>query len=215
VTTPSSYFPSYDGTYNADDDLVAPWWIPGWTSQNRTDTAYEIAAGSENVLGPGFPSLSFCAVTGNYFDPNSSGTPGFITVMMSDNITVTDDSTTYRLAQRLTGSMNQPNNLAYNNWGNGILYLTMGRLNITLFCTDQSADGATITTDSGNDFTYYVTEHFMGGRQYQITVPSADSPGPEDINSLIVSGTVTPYAYDPVWPMGMVLPPPSLPTTWP
>lgn len=212
MTTPSSYFPSYDGTYNADDDLVAPWWVPGWTAQNKIS----IEAGGENILGPGFPALSFCTVTGNFFDPNSSGTPGFITVMMSDNITVTDDdSNIYRLAQRLTGSMNQPNNLAYNNWGNGVLYLTMGRLNITLFCTDQSADGATIATDSGNPFTYYVTEHFMGGRQYQITVPSAMSPGPEDINSLIVAGTVTPYAYDPVWPMGLVLPPPSLPTTWP
>jgi hypothetical protein len=202
MTTPG-YWPAYTGTYNADDDLVAPWWIPGWTAQNRTDTADEIVAGTDDLLGPGFPTnLVFTNVTGNYFDPNSSGIPGYLTVMMSDSILVQDGTEYYRLPQRLTGYMNQATSLAYNNWGNGILYLRLGRLDINLFCTDQTSDGSTITCDNGGSLTYWVTEHFMGGRQYQISVPSSGSPGPSDINSLIISGSVTPYQYDPANPMG-------------
>jgi hypothetical protein len=45
-----------------------------------------------------------------------------------------------------------------------------------------------------------VTEHWQGGRRYQITVPSSSAPGPVDINSLIVPGSVKPYAYDPTFP---------------
>lgn len=195
----NSYWPNYNGTYNASDDLVAPWWVPGWTSQNPIN----INAGSGSILGPGFPTnLNFCQVTGEYFDTNSSGIAGFLTVQMSDNITVVDGDNTFRLPQRLTGTMNQPMPFAYNNWGSGKLYVQLGHLNIELFCTDQTTSGSTITTDSGNDFFYFVTEHFLGGRTYHIKVPSASSPGPVDINSLIVAGTVKPYKYDPVFPMG-------------
>lgn len=214
----NSYFPAYTGTFNADDDLVAPWWIPGWTAQNREQTAFEIEAGNTNLTGPGWPSnLAFVRLTGMYFDTNSSGAGGFLTLMMSDGIMVTDDSAYYRLPQRLTGTMNQRVAFSYNNWGNGPLYLRMGFLDIEVFATDQTSDGAEITTDSGGTFTYWVTEHMLGGRQYQIQVPSASSPGPVDINSLIVAGTVQPYAYDPVNPMGNMLipvPPPSTATPY-
>jgi hypothetical protein len=209
MTELNSYFPSYDGTYNADDPLVAPWWVPGWTAQDKISEP----AGPGSITGPFFPSnLAFVRVTGEYFDGNSSGIPGFLTVMMSDSITVQDAGQYFRMPQRLTGAMNFPSNLSYNNWGSGILYLALGRLDITLFATDQTASGSVITTDSGSPLTYWVTEHFMGGRQFQITVPSASAPGPADINSLIVAGSVTPYAYDPVSPMGQMLipvPPPS------
>lgn len=206
----NSYWPEYRGTMNADDPLVAPWWIPGWTAQDKIS----IEAGSESLTGPGFPSnLSFCRVTHSYFDPNSSGIPGFLTIMMSDGITVTDGSQTVSMPQRLAGTMNAPNYLAYNNWGNGVLYFGGGFLDITLFCTDQNVAEATVVTNFGQPFTFWVTEHFMGGRQYQITVPSADAAtGPVDLSTLIVAGSVVPYAYDPVNPMGNFLipiPPPS------
>jgi hypothetical protein len=210
VTTPG-YFPSYNGTFNADDNLVAPWWVPGWTAQAiGADT---VVAGAQNATGPGFPTnLALVQLTGNYFDTNGSGASGFLTVMMSDGITVQDGSQYYRLPQRLTGTMNQRYGFAYNNWGNGPLYLEYGLLNIEVFATDQSVSGSTITTDSGVPLSYWVTEHMLGGRTYQITVPSSDAPGPVDINSLIVPGSVRPFAYDPVNPMGNTLipvPPPS------
>lgn len=204
------FVPTYNGTYNADDPLVAAWWIPGWTAQHKIS----IEAGQESLIGPGFPNnLSFCQITHSYFDPNSSGIGGFLTIMMSDGITVTDGSQTVTMPQRLAGTMNQPQYLAYNNWGNGVLYLGGGFLNITLFCTDQAVAAATVVTDCGQPFTYWVTEHWMGGRQYQIAVPSADASEPVDLSTLIVPGSVQRYAYDPVNPMGNflipILPPSS------
>lgn len=212
----NSFFPSNPGIFNADDDLVAPWFIPGWTAQNRTDADKEIAPGNNNLLGPGFPSnLAFTQITGRYFDTNSSGVGGFLTLMMSDGILVTDNSQVFRLPQRLTGTMNQSFAQAFNNWGNGALYLRLGFLDIAVFATDQTTDGATIVTDSGGALTYWVTEHMLDGRTYQISVPSSSSPGPVDINSLIIPGSVRPYAYDPVNPMGNMLIPIPLPATVP
>jgi hypothetical protein len=202
VTTPNGYTPIYNGTFNADDRLVAPWFIPGWEVQNKVN----IPANQSNLFGPGFPTnLSFVNITGNYFDSNSSGLAGYLTLMMSDNITVADTinsvTTYYRMPARLTGTMNQPTPYAYNQWGSGQLYLRAGFLDIEVFATDQTASGVTITTDSGNPLFYFVIEHFLGGRTYHIQVPTADAPGPVDIESLIVAGTVKPYKYDPVFPM--------------
>lgn len=199
MTTPNSYWPTYNGTFNADDPLVAPWWVPGWTAQDKIN----ILAGHSSSLSPNFPTnLAFVNVTGTFVDPNSSGIGGFFTFMMSDNITLLDNSVYYRLPKRLTGTMNQSLAFAYNNWGNGVIYMWLGNLNCTLFATDQTASGSTITTDSGNPFTYYVTEHFLGGRQYQITVPSSAAGTSVDIETLIVTGTIKPYNFDPVFPMG-------------
>jgi hypothetical protein len=209
----NSFFPTGEGVFTFDQPLVSPWFIPGWTSQDATEPQFEIPAGEESLTGPGFPhNLSFGRVTHKYFDPNSSGIAGFLTVFMSDGINVTDGSETVTMPQRLAGTMNIPvSGLAYNNWGNGILYIVTGFLDITLFCTDQG-DNATVATNLGQPFTYWVIEHFMGGCSYQITVPSASAPGPVDIRSLAVAGTIQPYAYDPVNPMGQTLipiPPPS------
>lgn len=209
MTSPS-YWPSYQGTYNADDPLVAPWWIPGWTSQDRATSQFELPAGTGNLLSPGFPpGLSFVRVTGNYEDTNGSGAAGFLTLMMSDGITVEDGGEYYRLPQRLTGTMNQGLPFAYQNWGNGVLYLRLGRLDITVFATDQTSSGSAVTTDRGGPLTYWVTEHMLGGRTYQVAVPSSAAPGPVDITTLIVPGTVRPYGYDPVNPMGTFLIPPQ------
>jgi hypothetical protein len=140
-------------------------------------------------------------LTGNYFDANGSGLSGYVTLMMSSSITVTDNSIIYRLPQRLTGTMNQAMPFAFNNWGNGALYLRLGFLDIEVFATDQTSSGSTIVTDNGNALFYFVTEHWMGGRTFHIQVPSSNT-GPVDINSLIVPGTIGEYQYDPVFPMG-------------
>ncbi len=201
MTTPNSYAMAYNGTYNADDPLRAPWWIPGWTAQDKIT----ILAGDTLTTGPGFPTnLAFVNVTGNYFDTNSSPLAGYVTVMMSDNITVVDNGNTFRLPRRYTGTMNNPIAFAYNNWGSERLYTRLGQLNIFLFATDQTASSSTITTDSGNAFFYFVTEHWMGGRTFHIQVPSTDANETVDINSLIVPGTIEEYKYDPVFPDGNV-----------
>jgi hypothetical protein len=211
MTTPG-FGPSYNGTYNADDPLVAPWWIPGWTSQNVQAKTELATPGSS--LGSNFPSnLAFVNVTATYVDPNSSGTGGYLTFQMSDSIVVNDGGKYYRLPQRLTGYMNQATGFAYNNWGNGKIYLRFGGLSVQLFATDQTASGSTITTDSGNGFFYFVTEHFLGGRTYHIQVPSSDAGTSVDINTLIVPGTVGEYKYDPVYPMGDLWAPDEEPGT--
>lgn len=201
MTTPNSYWPAYDGRANASDTLVQPWYIPGWEAQNISE--FTRLAGNNNILGPGFPTnLAFVNITGNYFDGNSSGIPGYITVQMSSGITVVDGSNSFRMPQRLTGTMNNAIAQAYNNWGNGILYLVYGRLDIEVFATDQTASGSTITTDNGNALFYFVTEHWMGGRTFHIQVPSSSAGTTVDINSLIVPGTISSYQYDPVFPSG-------------
>lgn len=199
MTTPNSYALAYNGTFNADDPLRAPWWIPGWTSQHMIS----IPANNTSFVGPGFPTnLAFVNITGNYFDSNSSPLAGYITVMMSDNITVVDGANTFRLPARYTGTMNQPLAFAYNNWGSQKLFLRLGQLNITVFATDQTASGSTVTTDRGGPLFYFVTEHWVGGRTFHIEVPSTDAGTAVDINSLIVPGTINEYKYDPVFPDG-------------
>jgi hypothetical protein len=200
VTTPNGYFPSNNGTFNADDKLVQPWWIPGWTAQAiAADT--QVAA-SSNLLGPGFPTnLVFVNVTGNFFDLNASGLAGYITLQMSSGITILDNGVYYRLPQRYTGTMNMATPFAYNNWGSQNLYIRNGRLDILVFATDQTTSGSTITADNGVPLFYFVTEHWLGGRTYHIQVPSG-SVSPVDIESLIVAGTIGMYQYDPVFPLG-------------
>lgn len=202
MTTPA-FAPIYNGTYNADDPLVAPWFIPGWNAQ--AIPADTLKATSGVSFGPGFPvNLAYVNVVGNYFDANSAGLAGFITVRMSDNITMNDGGVTYRLPARYVGTMNMAIPFAYNNWGNQRLYLRLGRLDILLFATDQTASGSPIICDNGGTLAYWVTEHFLGGRTYQISVPSslAGATTAPDINSLIVPGTIEPYQYDPVFPLG-------------
>jgi hypothetical protein len=198
VTSPS-YAVSNNGTYNADDPLVAAWWIPGWTAQDKIN----IPANSNNLTGPGWPTnLAFVNITGNYFDSNSSGLSGYVTLMMSSSITIEDNANYFRLPARLTGTMNQSYPFAFNNWGNGRLYVNFGKLSIQVFATDQTASGSTITTDNGNALFYFVTEHWMGGRTFHIQVPSSDAGTAVDINSLIVPGTIGEYQFDPVFPDG-------------
>lgn len=197
--TSTSYAVSNNGTFNASDRLVAPWWIPGWTSQDPI----VIEAGALNLLGPGWPTnLAFVNLTGNYFDSNSSPLAGYVTIMMSSGITVADGGQYFRLPARLTGSMWPGTPLGFNNWGNGQLYLRVGQLNVQVFATDQTASGSTITTDNGNSLFYFVTEHWLGGRTFHIQVPSSAANTTVDINSLIVPGTIGEYQFDPVFPLG-------------
>jgi hypothetical protein len=69
VTSPNSYANAYDGTFNADDRLVAPWWIPDWTAQDKIS----IPVGNNLVVGPGFPTNLSRAITSTRTHPRSAG----------------------------------------------------------------------------------------------------------------------------------------------
>jgi hypothetical protein len=197
--------PTYNGTSNADDTLVTPWYIPGWTAQAipaDTIPAVGVIGGGENTGSSFSPQplpdfLQFVQVCAPYFDMDGNPLPGFVTFLMSDGITLTANGFTYRLPARYSGADNTLTPGGMNNWGNGKVYIRIGLMSVTLFATDNS----TIVTDSGNPLTYHVVEHFPGGQQYDIAVPAA-TVSPADLRSLMVS-PADPYDYDPANPGGI------------
>ena len=117
---------------------------------------------------------------------------------MSESITVTSNSVTYRLPARYAGRDASPFSGAINAWGSGKVYIRHGTMSAVLMTTQNIA----IVTDSGNPLTYHVVEHFLGGQQYDIAIPN-NAVSPVDIRSLIVSGSIQPYDFDPMFPMGI------------
>ena len=202
MTTPAPY----NGTNNADDPLVTPWFIPGWTAQEiPQDTIQAVGSigGGENPSASFAPQplptfLQYVQVASPYFDMDGNPLPGFVTFLMSDNITLSWNGLTYRLPARYAGRDNTLTPGGQNNWGSGRVYIRRGLMSATLFATDNS----TLVTDSGNPLTYHVIEHFLGGQQFDISVPAA-TVSPADLRSLIVSDSIAPYDFDPVNPLGI------------
>lgn len=185
--------PIYNGTDYQNQPLVDAWWTRGWTSQND---AYVEAA--QPGAYPNFPSnLVGVTVSAAYFDMDGNPLSGFLTFQMSDNITLIDGGAYYRMPQRYASNENDGSAFSLNNFGSGRVYIYKGLMSVLLFATNNPG----ITTDSGNPFVYNVTEHFLGGRSFTITVPEA-TVGSADINTLINSGTVTAADYDPASPLG-------------
>lgn len=188
--------PVYNGANNSTDPLVTPWNIQGWTSQGADADSIEVAP--DDFAPVPFPTnLTFAQVSGAYFDFDGNPLSGFVTFLMSESITVAQNSVNYRLPQRYAGRDNTQFPGGQANWGSGKIYIRKGFMSVTIMCSNNTA----IVTDSGNPLTYLVVEHFLGGQQYNITVP-VDGTSPMDLRSLIVSGSVQPYAYDPAYPMG-------------
>jgi hypothetical protein len=186
----------YNGANNATDPLVTPWNIEGWTAQAAAADTIEVAP--DDFAPSPFPTnLVFAQVTAQYFDFDGNPLSGFLTVMMNDSITVTQNSRVYRMPARPAGRDNSMLGLGINNWGSGKMYIRRGQASFTIMCSDNSA----VVTDSGHPLTYHVIEHFLGGQQFDITVPVA-STSPVDLRSLIVAGTTAPYGYDPMFPLG-------------
>lgn len=185
----------YNGANNATDPLVTPWNIQGWTAQ--AIPADTIAVAPNDFAPSPFPTnLVFAQVNGQYFDFDGNALPGFLTVTMNDSITVTQNSLTYRMPARMAGRDNSMQGLGLNNWGTGKIYIRKGQASFTIMCSDNSA----VVTDSGQPLTYHVVEHFLGGQQYDITVPVAGT-SPMDLRSRIVPGSTQAFAYDPMFPL--------------
>lgn len=160
------------------EPLANPWYTPGWTSQNP---AYQVIP--PNVFSiAGFPSgASYVTVTGNFFDDDGNPIAGYLTFYPSSSLILTSSSVTTVVPQRFVGQNLWDMPGAY--WGSGKIYLRNGNLLVNLLATDNSAVNMV-----PENFSYEVTENWLGGRTYNIVVPSTSS-SPIDINSLIVPGS--------------------------
>lgn len=157
--------------------LLDAWWTPGWTAQNKD---YIQVPGS-NFLNGGFPpNLTYVTVTGSYFDLSSDPISGYFTFWPSTSLVYTSNGQSTFFPQRYAG-INETL-IGINQMGDGKIYLQYGNLSVNLLATDNT--GFVPST-----FTYHVEEHFLEGRQYDITVPSADAPA-VDITSLIIPGSI-------------------------
>lgn len=195
----------------SDDPILPPWYVPGWTSQNENNfLAPKAALPFSNLPG----NLSYCQVTANYNSADNDQIGGYLTFQQSDNLLLQDPNGTYfRLPKRLVGTIPSPSqNALASNWvGSGKVYIQFGQLSVTLMTNDQPNATVTILEDANEaaeqGFTqpttwYYLVKEYIGisSMQYQIIVPSSMAPGPVDINTLIVPGTMV---YNNDWNRGI------------
>jgi hypothetical protein len=171
------------GTDTFNQPLRDAWWTPGWTAQNQS----YIPVPPSQFQQQGFPpSMIYINIIGNFFDMDGSGTSGFLTFWPSSSLTVTETGGYAVLEQRFAGQ--NENIIGMNTLGNGKIYLWNGQLAVALLATDQPN-----VTMSPSSFSYHVLENFIGGREYDITVPSsafANNVTGTDINTLIVPGSI-------------------------
>ncbi len=193
--------------YSGDiDDESGPLWPPfyvrGWTSQNQLTA--NIPAPQNPDLAANFPSDQLYVVLGQqYNDGDSNRIGGFLTFWPSSAFTITEDNTTWRIPQRLLGTATYPSvdsgvsPWAFSMEDTGKIYIYLGLLTVKLYATDNP----NLVTDNGLPLTYHVTEHFQGGVQFDISVPGASTPG-TGLYSLVRPGTLRPWQFDPVNPLG-------------
>lgn len=179
--------PSFNpGTDTFNQPLRDAWWTPGWTAQNQS----YIPVPPNQFMEQGFPpGLIYVSLVGNYFDLEGNGNSGYLTFWPSSSLTITTGSPagTAILEQRFAGQ--NEGLLGMNQLGNGKIYLWNGQLLVGLLATDQP----NVTVMTPSTFTYHVKENFIGGREYDITVPSSAASNNTlgtDINSLIVPGSI-------------------------
>lgn len=191
-------------------DYLAPWYTPGYTAHlgpNGEQVYTPLIPGGTAVEFADFPSdlTSFTTVTQRYFSPDADPLGGFLTFMPSSDITVFENGVSYRIPRRLAGTETWPaldsgvSPWAFSMEGSGRIYIWLGLMTVKLLPTDSP----NIMTDDGQPLTYHVTEHFLGGKQFDITVPTTTSTA--DLYASIVPGTIRPAEFDPINPMGSLL----------
>lgn len=184
--------------YSADP-LLPPWYIPGWTNQNEANV---LAPTAPFVLSTLPTTLTYIEVTGTWSDAAGNPQGGYLTFELSNNllVTVTGSPNQYfTIPASLTGNLASGTSVtAGNQQGSGKIHLIYGNLDVSLLATDNSqvtpvatpVDQYAITGElpiTPVGWVYHVKEYWLGGRKYDITVPSATTP--VDINNLIVPGT--------------------------
>lgn len=192
------------------DDYLSPWYTPGYTAHLGPDGTFvytDLLPGGSALDFAMFPPdlTNFRKVTQRYFSPDGDPLGGFLTFMPSSDMTVTEDGVSYRIPRRLAGTETYPaldsgvSPWAFSMEGSGRIYIWLGLMVVKLFPTDSP----NVVTDDGNPLTYHVTEHFVGGKQFDITVPTDDTT--LDLYSSVVAGSIHPSDFDPVFPMGSLL----------
>lgn len=224
MTTPSAYYSSADdgeGTsahpvpgepgVTLGADYLSAWQTIGYTAQLGANGEFNYSA-----LIPGTARQNSFAqlptglsqptkVTQRYLSPDGDPLGGFLTFMPSSAITVTDSGVTYRIPRRLSGTETWPSldsgvsPWAFSMEGSGSIYIWLGLMTVVLLPCDSSS----IITDDGSPLTYHVVEHFIGGRQFDISVPTSNDT--QDLYSLMIPGTICPAEFDPVNPLGSLL----------
>lgn len=158
--------------------LIDAWWTPAWTAQNQSYVITPPNPFSE----PGFPAgLTYVTIQTSRFDLDGNPISGYFTFFPSSPIMVTVDSVTAVFPQRFAGQNLNPTGL--NEFGGGKNHLYYGKLMVALLATDN-------TNVTPTSFTYHVKENYLGGLEYDITVPKASSV-PVQLESLIIPGSTS------------------------
>lgn len=178
-------------------------YVEGWTAQNNA--AFPAPPDNGGWLDTFPVDQVYLQLCQYYYDGDSNGLGGFLTFWPSDSFTITENDVTWRVPQRLLGTLTWPyDNAGVSPWafsmeGSGKIFIWNGWLTVRLAATDNP----NLVTDSGDPLTYHVTEHFKGGREFDITVPGALATATNPtLYAQIVSGSAVPYQYDPIDPMG-------------
>jgi hypothetical protein len=199
------------------DDETGPilpaWYVHGWTAQNQL-TANLPAPPNPNVPNTFPADQVFTVLQQSYADGDANPLGGYLTFWPSEPYTITEGGQSWRIPQRLCGTMTWPSvdvgtsPYAFSLEGSGRIFIWQSQLVVLLL----NPANPHVTTDSGDPLTYHVIEHFRGGRQYDIAFDQ-DTPqgayiyGTDTQGSLIVEGSVKPFQFDPLDPMGDMLPP--------
>lgn len=150
---------NYD-PYNPDPNN--PWWIPGWTVQNRPP----VGTVTPPPAAPDFPAdIPMINVVATYLNLDT-GDPVQGSILVRPNATYTDTASGDTILPRVR------------RYG-----IVNGVLDINLPSSDSTA--------LEEPFTYTVREAIPGGRQFAINVPSA-AVGAQKLHSLIVDSQVIP-----------------------
>lgn len=193
-------------TIDETGPIIPPWYVRGWTAQQGP----YLPVPSNPYSASFFPTAeTFTVLNQPYFDGDGNPLGGYLTFWPSSGFTLTDPNNTNKtwvVPQRLLGTITWPgvdvgiSPWAFSQEGSGHIFIYFGLCVVRLFNTDNP----NLTTDNGLPLTYHVCEHFQGGRQYDITVPAATAYASGFYPELVVSGSVEPFPFDPVDPVGDV-----------
>ena len=186
--------------------ILPPWYTRGWTAQNAE--SFYIPAPTNPFLQDNFPAdQNFTLLVQQFSDNDTNPRGGFLTFWPSDSYTITENGVSYRVIQSLSGTDTWPSVDAGNSpWafsmeGSGKIFIyRFGSFAVKI----ASTDNPNLVTDSGDPLTYHVVEHFLGGRQYDITAAFTNNQG--NLYDQIIPGTIHPYNFDPMNPMGDLQP---------
>lgn len=175
---------TFGGPDYSNQPLLPAWYVIGWNAQAPTF----LPAPANPFATVPFPSDQvFVEVTAAYYDGNANALGGYLMFEQSEAFTITEGGTTFRIPQRMVGLVPPGAWYGYSYRGSGRVYLFAGKLDTNLLATDNPS----AVTDSGAPLVYHCKEFFLGGRNFDITVPKATT-SPVDLGSLIVTGTITP-----------------------